>query len=233
MKHKFLITLVTAMSLVTTAAVTNQDVQASKSNDIFMQGFWSKHPTRSFKKWRNVVLTSKTKFMAIPGNDIPKDMQLKIYYGDSNLSIPKSRYLSKGTVIKLKEGGKLGDFWQIKTNKLPKYKYYKWYFDDGNIDEIYNFSFATTNSYFGISALFAKPRKVKVTRNVRADKLKMTDPMYKIHSVKHVTVKKGTILKVGAPCNHWNHKIWGKHFKNTKHYIWVINRLAGWYKILK
>lgn len=80
--------------------------------------------------------------------------------------------------------------------------------------------------------LFANNPKVKVTKNVRADKLKMGLPLYKIHSVGHKIIKKGTILKVGAPTNHWNHEIWGNGVNPSHKYVWVINKLSGWYKLI-
>lgn len=228
---KTLLTAIISASLFSTICVsTSQQVKASKSEDIYWQGFWNKHPTRSFKKWRNVVLTSKTKFMVTPNNSMPEEMQLKIYYGEVK-PISENRTLPAGTIIKLKEGK--NDFWDIKSDKLPEIKYYDWDFDDGNIDEVYQFSFATIDSYSGIQALFAKPRKVKVTHNVRADKLRMMVPAYKIYSAKHKTIKKGTVLTVGAPTNHYNHQIWGKGLKTNSKYIWVINKLNGWYKIIK
>ena len=81
--------------------------------------------------------------------------------------------------------------------------------------------------------IFTKPRKVVVTKNVRADKLRMMTPAYKIYSAQHKTIKKGTTLTVGAPTNHYSHQIWGKGLKTNSKYIWVIDKLSGWYKIIK
>lgn len=233
MKHKFLIAAVTALSLATSVTtISNASfAQASKSDDIFMQGFWSKHPIRSFKKWRNVVLTSKTKFMAIPSDNMPQDMQTKIYYGDSSLSVPKDRTLPKGTIIKIKSGK--NRFWEIKTNKLPKIKYYQWDFNDGKIDEVYNFSFATPTSYNGLSTLFIPSRKVKVIKPVTAYKIKQETPAYKNHIVGKTKIKKGTILTVTGPSNHWVLKVSGKGVKEHYPYMWNVSKRSGWYKILK
>lgn len=230
MKHKLLIGLIAVLGLTTAINITNQNVQASKSDDIYMQGFWSKHPTRNFKKWRNVVLTSKTKFMVVPAKDMPQNMQKQIYYGDPDISIPKDRTLPRGTMIKLRSGK--NTLWEVKTDKLPKIKYYQWLFNDGANDEIYQFTFATLNSYLGLSALFIPSRKVKVTKPVIAYKIKQEIPAYKNHIVGKTKIKKGTILTVTGPSNHWVLKVSGKGVREHYPYMWNVNKRSGWYKLI-
>ena len=235
MKYKKLITLLAGITigvagLTTVATNTSQTVQASKASDIDYYGFWTKYPTRSFRKWKKVILTDKTKFTLVPSSSMPQEMQKGIYYGDIK---PKeeTKVLPEGTIIYLREGKH--DFWDVKSSKLPKTKYYDWEFAYTKYyDQVYYFSFATLNSYVGVSTLFRTPRKVQVTKNVRAYQLHLTSPMANCYSTGHKTIKKGTVLKVGAPTNHWNHQIWGKGIKNTSKYIWTIQDLSGWYKFL-
>lgn len=238
MKHKLLKTLVVSLGLVSTAIViTNtepsQIVEASKSDEIFWQGYEVKHPRKYFKNWRDVVLTDDVYFKLMQ-NDDNEDSDLPY--------ILKTMTLKKGSIIQLKSGL---ETWYARGKGLSKQDGYSWvmpkYTKAGKLNDrvlyedsnsVAGYNFATTNSYSGIGTIFANNPKVKVTKNVRADKLKMEVPFYKIHSVGHKTIKKGTILKVGAPTNHWNHEIWGKGVNPSHKYVWVINKLSGWYKLI-
>lgn len=245
MKHKFLTSLIVTMSL--TGAVTTftnvsqpQIVKANKSSDIFWQGFKTKTAKKYFKKWRKVVLLDDCMFEQEAAVDFPK-----LPLGDTYdyLSLPSPRpdtLLKTGSQIQLIYAD---GTWYARGKLLPPTKYYDWifpnYYNGSNNNyslsgdgEFNGYKFATPNSYSGVSTIFRTPRKVIVTKNVRADKLRMVIPLYKIHSVGHKTIKKGTILKVGAPTNHWNHEIWGKGVNPTHKYVWVVDRLTGWYKLI-
>lgn len=238
MKHKILFGLITVIGLITASNTTNQSAHAAKY-EINYQGFETKKAKQYFKKWRKVVLLDKCIFEQDVAADLPK-----LPLGDTDYSflppLQPDTLLKAGSQIQLvySEGK-----WYARGKLLPATKYHDWIFpkdyngspnnyflsEDNKFD---GYKFATPNSYAGVSTIFKYPRKVEVTKNVRADKLRMIVPFYKIHSVKHKTIKKGTILKVGAPTNHWNHEIWGKGVNPTHKYIWVINRLSGWYKLI-
>lgn len=238
MKHKFLTSLIVAMGI--TGAVTTftnvsqpQIVKASKSGEISWQGYEVHHPRKYFRNWRSVVLTDKV-FFELMQNDNNETSDLPY--------ILKTKSLDEGEIIQLKSSN---GTWYVRGKQLPKQDGYTWvmpkYTDSGKLNDrvlyedgsgVADYNFATTTSYSGVSTIFRTPRKVIVTRNVRANKLRMVIPLYKIHSVGHKTIKKGTILKVGAPTNHWNHEIWGKGVNPTHKYVWVVDRLTGWYKLI-
>lgn len=238
MKHKILCSLITIIGLTTVSNATNQNVYAAKY-EINYQGFENKKAKQYFKKWRKVILLDKCMFEQDVAANFPR-----LPLGDTDYSFLPSlqpdKLLKTGSQIQLvySEGK-----WYARGKLLPATKYHDWIFpkdyngspnnyslsEDNKFD---GYKFATPDSYVGVSTIFRHPRKVEVTKNVRADKLRMVVPFYKIHSVKHKTIKKGTILNVGAPTNHWNHEIWGKGVNPTHKYIWVINKLSGWYKLI-
>lgn len=89
MKHKLLKTLVVSLGLVSTAAViTNtepsQTVEASKSNDIFWQGFETKKAKKYFKRWRKVVLTDECNFT----QDVSDDFHQLPFDNDAYFDLP-------------------------------------------------------------------------------------------------------------------------------------------------
>ncbi|QNQ82189.1 hypothetical protein [Lactobacillus sp. PV012] len=202
-------------------------VLANKSSDIYMQGYETKHPRNYFKKWTPVVLTDRC--LVLP-HSVEKGVSFPI------------KYLKSGTLIKLKS---VNGRWRIKGPNLPlsdsvNYWYLPQYNNEGDFNDrtltedgyLAGYNFVKLSSYSGNTYVFAHKRKVKVTKNVRADHLKLTTPLAYMHSVKHKIIKKGTILTVGAPTNHWQHEIWGKGLKNSSKYIWVIDKLNGWYKFI-
>lgn len=241
MKHKLLAASIISIGLFTftNSKTNNQNVYAI-NYEVFNQGFRNKTANKYFKKWRNVVLTDKCVFEQDVADNFPA-----LPFGDTDYSdIPDllpDKTLKSGSRIQVKYySGK----WYARGNLLPNVKYHDWIFPENyngspnnyslsKDNEFNGYNFVTPNSYIGVSTIFKHKRKVKVTKNVRADKLKLMYPAYKDHSVKHKTIKKGTILTVGAPSNHYSHQIWGKGLKNNSRYIWVINKLSGWYKIIK
>lgn len=237
MNHKKLITLLAGITigvtgLTTVTTNTSQTVQASKKDEIFMQGYETKHPYKYFKNWKEVVLSDKADFYEAPSNSTFK-----------NVIFPKAlKTLKANQVFKIKA---VKGIWYVKGKQFPTLNGYQWYLPHIGGNDVVNdrwmtedgyqsnYKFATTNSYAGISTLFSHKRKIKVTKNIRADRLKLTQPLANIYSVQHKTIKKGTVLTATGPTNHWNFKIWGKGLKNTSRYVWVANtKLSGWYKFL-
>ena len=243
MKHKFLTSALASIMLAggfeTTNFVNSVRPVCAAKYEISDQGFENKKAKQYFKKWRNVVLKDKCEFEQDTASNFPV-----LPFGDTDYSdIPMESSdisLKAGSIIQIKNQKSR---WYARGKLLPNIKYYDWIFPEdynGSPNNYYlsednkwdGYKFATPNSYQGVSTLFRHRRKVKVTKNVRADRLRIVSPMYKIHSVSHKTIKKGTILTVGAPTNHWNHEIWGKGVNPTHKYVWVINRLSGWYELI-
>lgn len=240
MKYKKIIALLAGITIgvtgfSTASANTSQTVQASKKDEIFMQGYETKHPYKYFKKWKKVVLIKKSEFKRWPFTTSESDPD----WG----SEITTKTLKAGQVFKLQS---VNEEWRVKGKQFPAIWGYYWFMPDFNKLDKPNsyttykdsyepsaYNFVTTTSYAGVSTLFRHKRKIKVIKNVRADKLKLTQPLAYIHPVKHKTIKKGTVLKATGPTNHWDFKIWGKGLKNTSKYIWTINgKLSGWYKFL-
>lgn len=227
MKHKLLISLIAAMSLATTATVTNKNVQASKSDDIFMYGYWIKHPYKYFKNWKKVVLTKKCLFSTESDNE--------------NSYIYKDMTLKKGQIIQIKS---VHYEWRVRGSQFKKYPGNYWYLPetsdgyewndrtfsrDGYLD---NYNFATIGSYVGLSTIFIPSRKVKVIKPITAYKIKQEVPAYKNHIVGKTRIKKGTILTVTGPSNHWSLKVSGKGVREHYPYIWNVGKATGWYKLI-
>ena len=243
MKHKLLTAFAVATSIFvfTENKLPNNNIKAV-NYEVYNRGFKKKQANKFFKKWRTVVLKDNCVFEQVEN---PKTIEALDYTGTDANGVNHQFYpyiaLKRGSIIQLK---KLKNTWYAKSSSLPASEYYYWtlptefngsdngyaYGEDG---EFSDYNFATLNSYDGNMTIFTKPRKVVVTKNVRADKLRMMTPAYKIYSAQHKTIKKGTTLTVGAPTNHYSHQIWGKGLKTNSKYIWVIDKLSGWYKIIK
>ena len=232
MKHKLLKTLVVSLGLVsTTTVITNtessQTVEASKSDDIFAYGYWTARPYKYFKHWKSVVLTKNCLFSTSSN--------------DENRYIYKDITLKKGQIIQIKS---VNYEWRVRGSQFKKYPGNYWYLpetsdgyewndrtfsDDGYLD---NYNFATTDSYVGLSTIFIPSRKVKVIKPVMAYKIKQEVPAYKNHIVGKTKIKKGTILTVTGPSNHWTLKVSGKGVREHYPYMWNVGKRSGWYKLI-
>ena len=235
MKHKLLIGLIAVLGLTTAINITNQNVQASKSDDIFMYGFNTVAPEKHFKNWKKVVLLHNTDF----------DQSGALFYPDWEGR--KTITLKKGTIIKLKYSPTDKEidwspisYWTASAKKLPKIDGNNiWYFDhikskfhNGQMMDALESKVATPSSYMGLSTIFRHRRKVKVVKPVTAYKIKQVIPAYKNHIVGKTKIKKGTMLTVTGPSNHWTLKVSGKGVKEHYPYIWNINKRSGWYKLI-
>lgn len=76
--------------------------------------------------------------------------------------------------------------------------------------------------------------KIKITKNTRAYRVKITIPYCNSKFDSSVLLKKGTILKVIYPGTTWSWVIVGSHkFPKTSKHLWEINRNGTrWFKVL-
>ena len=237
---KILLAIIISASLLSTIRVnTSQPVKASKSSDIYSYGFDSNHPEKYFYTWRKVVLLHNT--------DFDQSGKVLRHYWESPL---ENATLKKGTFIKIKYSptNKSIDYspisyWTVYCDKLPKTGKNSeiWYFSNmkskfyhGQLMDALEHEVATPSSYFGLSTIFdhKNGRKVKVIRPVKAYKIKQEIPAYKNHIVGKTTIKKGTVLKVTGPSNHWTLKVSGKGVREHYPYIWDVSKRSGWYKLI-
>ncbi len=237
MKHKLLKTLVVSLGLVCTATViTNteqsQNVEASKSDDIFAYGYWTEHPNKYFKNWKTVVSTSKLYFT----NSVDTHVFINPY---EYTNFPSNKTLPAGQIFQVK---RYDGEWLVRGKAFPVHKGFYWFLPDEFDDYSSNarfyegnnvrYNFATTDSYVGLSTIFIPSRKVKVIKPVMAYKIKQEVPAYKNHIVGKTKIKKGTILTVTGPSNHWTLKVSGKGVREHYPYMWNVGKRSGWYKLI-
>lgn len=238
MKHKFLISLVAAMSLVTTAAVTNQDVQAKTFKtlpdgtkvDSHNQLVVLDHSHKYWNKWRKVVLTQDTTFAQSPNN---------INLNDDNIPAWNYVRLKRGTTFYIKNGSEGNGFWDLKGLYFPKKDGWSWNFDDGKVDEVYGpgFDLATKES---IVREANDPVSIVTTKPIKVGKEKMAKYHYQVRLVsKFHPIKKGTKMKIVFGGMDFNWIMIKKGYThsglNSNHgYIWVVNKTytdTSWFKI--